>query len=222
MGEKRGLIITMDGPAGSGKSTVSKKIASRLGYRYIDTGAMYRAAAVRSHELGISPDDDAALEEMCGKMEIEFVDGNITVDGRDMSVEIRTSLADRLSSMVSSRAPVRKALIAKQKEMAGRGGVVVEGRDIGTVVLPNADAKFFITASPEVRGKRRHLERLARGEESDLDGVVEAIRSRDKRDSERELSPLKPAEDARIVDTTDLDIDGVVGLIMKELEKLEI
>jgi cytidylate kinase len=219
MGEKRGLIITMDGPAGSGKSTVSKEVASRLGYRYIDTGAMYRAAAVRSHELGVPPDDDDALEKMCEKIEIEFVNGNITVDGRDMSVEIRTPLADRLSSVVSSRAPVRRALIAKQKKMAERGGVVVEGRDIGTVVLPEADAKFYITASPEVRGKRRHLERLARGEESDLNEVIEAIRSRDKRDSERKLSPLKPAEDALIVDTTDLDINGVVYLILKKLEK---
>ncbi|MBN1572298.1 MAG: (d)CMP kinase [Deltaproteobacteria bacterium] len=217
-GENR-LIITMDGPAGSGKSSVSKEVAARLGYRYIDTGAMYRAVAVMSHELGIEPDDDEGLERLCDKINIEFVDGNIIVDGRDLSSEIRTPTADGLSSMVSSREPVRRAMIALQRKMAARGGVVMEGRDIGTVVLPNADAKFYITASPEIRGERRHRERLGKGEESNLDEVIEAIRDRDERDSRRELSPLKPASDAQIIDTSNLDISEVVGTILKRLGK---
>lgn len=217
-GEK-GLTIAMDGPAGSGKSTVSRAVAARLGYQYIDTGAMYRAVAVVSHERGIEPDDDDGLERLCGKIEIGFVDGKITVDGRDLSVEIRTPMADGLSSKVSSRGPVRKAMIDLQRQMAARGGVVMEGRDIGTVVLPDADAKFYITASPEVRGERRHRERLEKGEESNLDEVIGAIRDRDERDSRRELSPLRPAEDARIVDTTNMDIPEVVDTILKSLEK---
>ncbi len=216
---KKRLNITMDGPAGSGKSTVSKEIAKRLGYKYIDTGAMYRAVAIRSHELDILPDDDSGLEQLCENVKIGFIDGKITVDGRDVSVEIRTPLADSISSVVSSRAPIREAMIALQREMAKRGGVVMEGRDIGTVVLPNADLKFYITASPEVRGERRHKERLQKGEESDLNQVIEAIRERDKRDSERKLSPLKPAIDAHIVDTTGLEILDVVDTVLREIEK---
>ena len=212
----------MDGPAGSGKSTVSKLIAKRLGYEYIDTGAMYRGVAIRSHELNISPEDDIGLKQLCETIKIGFVDGKITVDGRDLSVEIRTPLADSLSSVVSSRAPIREAMIALQQEMAKKGGVVMEGRDIGTVVLPHADLKFFITASPEVRGERRHKERLQKGEESDLNQVIEAIRERDRRDSERKLSPLKPAVDAHIVDTTGLEILDVVDTVLREIEKYRI
>jgi CMP/dCMP kinase len=213
------LNITMDGPAGSGKSTVSKLIAKRLGYKYIDTGAMYRAVAIRSHELNISPDDDTGLEQLCKTVKVEFVDGKITVDDRDVSVEIRTPLADGLASVVSSRAPIREAMIALQREMAQVGGVVMEGRDIGTVVLPDADLKFYITASPEVRGERRHKERLQKGEESDLNQVIESIKERDKRDSQRKLSPLKPAVDARIVDTTGLAILDVVDTVLREIEE---
>ncbi len=216
---EEGLIIAMDGPAGSGKSTVSKEIAAKLGYQYIDTGAMYRAVAVRSNELGIEPDDDEGLERLCDEIKIEFIDGNITVDGRDLSKKIRTPLADGLSSKVSSRKPVRRAMIDLQRKMAAIGGVVMEGRDIGTVVLPDADAKFFITASPKVRGERRHRERLSKGEESNLDQVIGAIRDRDERDSKRELSPLRPAQDARIIDTTELNISEVVDTILKRLGK---
>jgi cytidylate kinase len=138
------------------------------------------------------------------------------MDGRDVSEAIRTPLMDRLSSAVSARAPVRRAMIDLQRRTARGGGVVMEGRDIGTVVLPDADLKFFLVADPRVRGERRYKERIGKGEAADLDGVVTEIARRDKDDSERELSPLKAAEDAIVIDTTNLSIDEVVAAIVKE------
>jgi cytidylate kinase len=213
------FTITVDGPAGSGKSSAGRLLAERLSYRYIDTGAMYRAAAVAAHRAGVSPDDDAALERLMKDVDISFISGAIHLDGEDVSRAIREPVIDGLSSAVSARAPIRKALIALQRRMAKSGGVVMEGRDIGTVVLPDADVKFFVTASAEVRGRRRYDERIARGEEADLDEVIEAIRRRDERDRNRTLSPLVPADDAEVVDTSDMNLEEVVGYMMERVKK---
>jgi cytidylate kinase len=217
---KNNLTIVIDGPAGSGKSTISKLLADQLGLVYIDTGAMYRAVALAAHERSVDPTDDRGLEEICRTIRLEFRGARLFMDGRDVSGQIRTPLMDTLSSAVSARPSVRHAMIGLQRRTAEGGGVVMEGRDIGTVVLPDARAKFFLTADPRVRGERRYRERVQRGEPANLSSVVTEIEKRDKNDSERELSPLKPAEDAVIIDTTDLSIPQVVEEIRKKISNI--
>ncbi len=217
---KKKITIVIDGPAGSGKSTISKLLADRLGLVYIDTGAMYRAVALAAHERSVDPSDDQGLEEICKTIQIEFKGARLFMDGRDVSREIRTPLMDTLSSAVSARPSVRRAMIGLQRRTAEGGGIVMEGRDIGTVVLPDAPAKFFLTADSRVRGERRYRERVERGESADLAVVVTEIEKRDRNDSERELSPLKPAEDALIIDTSDLSIPQVVEEICKKISNI--
>lgn len=219
--KKERLTIAVDGPSGSGKSTVSRELAERLGYRYVDTGAMYRGIALRSKTMGADPEDDDGLEEVCRGVDFVFRGKKIFMNGEDVSVEIRTPEMDGLSSLVSAKKPVRKAMIKLQREMAEGGGIVMEGRDIGTVVLQDADAKFFLTADPDVRGKRRFDERNVRGEDVDFKRVFYDMGKRDKDDSARELSPLKSARDAKIIDTTNINVEKVLEIIMKELEKWE-
>lgn len=214
---KKNLTVVIDGPAGSGKSTISKLIAQELGLSYIDTGAMYRAVALAVHERGVDPADDKGLEKICEAIRLRFDGTRLFMDGRDVSEAIRTPLMDRLSSAVSARPSVRKAMIGLQRKAAEGGGVVMEGRDIGTVVLPGADVKFFLTADPRIRGERRYRERVKKGESADLAAVVTEIEKRDKNDSERELSPLKAAEDALIIDTTHLSIPQVADEILKKI-----
>jgi cytidylate kinase len=214
---RKNLTVVIDGPAGSGKSTVSKRLAKELGYAYVDTGAMYRAVALRSAELGVDPADDGGLAAICEEITLEFRDERLFMDGRDVSLAIRTPAMDRLSSVVSARPSVRKAMIGLQRKTARGGGVVMEGRDIGTVVLPDADKKFFLTADPRVRGERRFKERLGKGETADLENVISDIEKRDKHDSERELSPLKPAPDAIIIDTTHLSLEEVIERICEKI-----
>jgi cytidylate kinase len=218
---KKRLKIAIDGPSGSGKSTVSRALADRLRYRYVDTGAMYRAIALRSKMMGVDPDDDNSLENVCSGVDFEFKNDKIFMNGKDVSKEIRTPEMDGRSSVVSARAPVRKAMINLQRKMAEGGGIVMEGRDIGTVVLKDADAKFFLTADPNVRGKRRFDERNTRGEEVDFKMVLSDMGKRDKDDSARELSPLKPDKDAKIIDTTNINVEKVLEIIMDELKKVD-
>lgn len=217
---KQNITIVIDGPAGSGKSTISRLLAHQLGLSYVDTGAMYRAVALAAHERSVDPANDRGLAEICDAIELRFKGERIFMDGRDVSEAIRTPLMDRLSSAVSARPAVRKAMIDLQRGAAHGGGVVMEGRDIGTVVLPNADMKFFLTADPKVRGERRYRERVEKGESANLTAVVAEIEKRDKNDSERELSPLKPAEDAVIIDTTRLSIPQVVEEIRKKIRNI--
>lgn len=214
---KKNLTIVIDGPAGSGKSTISRLVAEKLGLSYIDTGAMYRAVALAAYERSIQPADDRGLEEICDAIRLRFRGTRLFMDGRDVSEAIRTPLMDRLSSAVSARPSVRRAMIDLQRKAAQGGGVVMEGRDIGTVVLPDADVKFFLTADARVRGERRWRERLDKGESADLAAVVTEIEKRDKNDSERELSPLVAAEDAVIIDTTHLSIPQVAEEILKKI-----
>ncbi|MBN2429489.1 MAG: (d)CMP kinase [Deltaproteobacteria bacterium] len=215
---KKGLIITIDGPSGAGKSTLSRLLAKKLGYISMDTGAMYRAVAVAAERHGIGPDDATGLKALCDGLEIRFErDGQgekVLLNGEDVSQAIRTPEMSLLSSAVSACREVRVAMVRLQREMGAEGGYVLEGRDTGTAVFPDADLKFFLLATPEERGRRRFLELTAKGEKVDLQRTIEEMAARDKADSEREHSPLVRAEDAVAVDTTGLSIDEVLDKML--------
>jgi cytidylate kinase len=221
--------IAVDGPAASGKSTVSEALARRLGYLYFDTGVMYRAVTWAALERGIPIEDEAAVTVLAEQLRIDVApptvgDGRqytVLADGADgMSVDvtwgIRTSEVNGSVSAVSAYRGVRRALVAQQRRVAADGRVVMVGRDIGTVVLPDADFKIYLDASVEERARRRWLEVRARGEEADYEVVLASMRRRDEIDSHREISPLRAAEDAVTLDTTDLDAEEV----LVELERL--
>ena len=205
-------VITIDGPAGAGKSSASRALAQRLGYTYVDTGAMYRAVGVLAHEAGIPFDDDQALGALIDGLAFTFPEEGrrLTVNGRDLSEAIRRPDAGELASRVSTRPAVRGRLVALQRALGAGGGVVMEGRDIGTVVFPDAAVKLYLTADPAARARRRAIEIRARGESVDEAALARAIAARDERDSRRAHSPLRPAADAIVLDTTPLTLDGVV------------
>lgn len=212
-----GFLITIDGPAGAGKTTTSRALARRLDYTYVDTGALYRGVAVAARDRGVSPEDDAALAELCPALDLRFVrrDGEdrLQLDGEDVSDRIRTPEITMLSSRVSARPPVRACLLAVQRRMARAGGVIFEGRDMGTVVFPEADVKFFLTADLDARAERRFEEFRDRSEQ-DREAVREDMRRRDANDQGRALAPLKPAEDAVRIDSTGLPIEAVIDRMM--------
>ena len=208
-------VIAIDGPAGAGKSSASKELALRLGWYLLDTGAIYRTLALAARERGVSWDDEAALGRLALGLPIAFVRGEdgqaVLLDGRDVSVAIRTPEISDGASRVSSKPAVRAALLELQRELAQKGGCVVEGRDIGTVVLPWAPVKFFLTASPEERARRRHLELLARGQPSDLPATLVEIVERDRRDASRDVAPMRAADDAMTLDSSTMSLDDVVA-----------
>lgn len=209
-----GLVIAIDGPSGAGKSTVAHLLAERLGYLQIDTGAMYRAVAYLMHQNGIDPDDLAAVERLCSRIDIRLdrSDGlqRVFANGQDVTARIRTPEMSLLTSRISALRPVREAMMQAQRRMGDRGGVVLEGRDIGTVVFPDADVKFFLSASAEERGRRRYLELVAKGEQVTLADTIQAVISRDLQDSQRDLAPLRMAGDAIAVDSSGRSIDEVL------------
>jgi cytidylate kinase len=215
----RGLIIAIDGPTASGKSTVGKALAAALGYVYIDTGAMYRAVGWKALEQGRDLDDASALAAIAARACIRVVGDphrpTITVDGRDVTGLIRTPAVDVASSKVSTVPGVRAALVEQQREMGREGGVVMDGRDIGTHVFPNADVKFFLSADPSVRAHRRHEENVARGRDESLEVTRAAIEDRDRRDTTREAAPLRPADDAIFVDTTELSREALLAKLLE-------
>lgn len=213
-------VITIDGPAGSGKSTVSRDVARRLGLVYLDTGAMYRAVALAAQWRGLDEKNGFHLGELCHELDLSFQpDGETTrlfLQGEDVTSAIRTPEMDMRSSAVSAVAEVRSAMTRLQRRLAVRaGGVVAEGRDMGTVVFPDAAHKFFLTASPAQRAKRRYAERIERGERISLQRVEEDLARRDRQDESRVLAPLRPAEDALVIDTTALTKDEVVSRILQ-------
>lgn len=219
-GEKK-TVIAIDGPAGSGKSTVSRLIAKRLGILYLDTGAMYRAAALQAKRTGVDLSDGPGLYRMCMELDLRFIPDNetqrILLGNEDISADIRSPEMDMLSSGISAVKEVRDAMTTLQRRIGDTGALVAEGRDMGTVVFPDADYKFFVTASVQERAKRRHLERLNRGESISMEKIEEDIRKRDAQDSGRAIAPLRPAEDAEIIDTTGIGIEAVIEGILKKI-----
>jgi len=217
------LIVAIDGPAGAGKSTVAKRLAKELGYTYMDTGAMYRAFAWKVRQGGIDLEDENKLLEVLRQTNIELSEheGNpkVLLDGRDVSAEIRTPELSQWASKISALGPVRERMLELQRAMGARGGVVAEGRDIGTVVFPRADVKVFLTAGPEERAKRRFAELRGQGKQVSLDETLEEMVERDRRDQERALAPLRRAEDAMAIDSTGCTVDQVMERIMQEIKK---
>lgn len=214
--------IALDGPAGSGKSTVAKILAKDYNILYLDTGAMYRACALKALRLGISPKDVVAVEEMLKTLDlrVEYYDGKqvTMIDGEDVSLAIRENVVSMAASDISAHHAVRVKMVEMQREIAKRMSCVLDGRDIGSAVLPDAKFKFFITADSKVRAKRRYDELSARGEVVDFDKLHAEIVARDKQDSEREFSPLVCAEDAIVIDTSNMDVNDVVLTIKKQIQ----
>jgi cytidylate kinase len=212
--EKKRLIIAIDGPSGAGKSTVGRALAKRLGYIYIDTGAMYRAVALRVKENPIVLEDEAALSRLASSLSITFVtEGekiHVLCNGKEVTEDIRSTEISRLASAISKRKEVREALVFLQREMGKRGGVVLEGRDIGTVVFPDADVKFYLDANAEERGRIRYKELVEKGVEVDFEKTLDEVIQRDHNDTNRLLSPLKKADDALLIDSTHYSIEEVV------------
>lgn len=211
------LIITIDGPSGAGKSTVARMIARSLGYRYIDTGAMYRGVAYAYRRQAI---DESRLDEFLKGLAIRFEFDETTkvfLDGEDISEKIRDPEISLLASRLSQRPSVRAYLTVKQREIGSAGRVVLEGRDTGSVVFPNAHIKFYLDADNDERAKRRHLELAAKGMKSDLSVVAEEMAKRDRDDAEREIAPLVVPEHAVYIDTTGLDAKGVVAAMLNAI-----
>ena len=215
--------VAIDGPAGAGKCTIAKAVAAKKGYVYVDTGAMYRAMALYFLRANISKDDEAKISASVDdiKVSIKYEDGaqHVILNDEDVTGLIRTEEVGNMASATSVYGAVRTKLVALQQELAKTTDVIMDGRDIGTVVLPNADVKVFLTASVECRAKRRFDELKAKGENPDFDKIAKDIEERDYRDSHREISPLKQADDAILVDSSDMTIDEVVNEIINLCNK---
>lgn len=215
-------VVTIDGPSGVGKSTISRRIATELGYTYLDTGAMYRAVALKCKLAGIDTDDETALRSILDSLEMELLpapsageDVRVLLDGVDVSDRIRTQEISMLASAVSALRPVREKLTGMQQKMGARGRIVAEGRDTGTVVFPGAAWKIYLDASPEERTRRRVGQLRDRGVEANAQEILAQISKRDRDDSERTIAPLKAAPDAMHIDSTDLGPDQVVQRILE-------
>ena len=219
----RKLIIAIDGPVGSGKSTLARRVAAMMGYIYIDTGAMYRAMALKAQRRGISFDASDALTSLAGETRIDLRASDATqhvfLDGEDVTGAIRTPEVAQAASKVAVVPGVRKVLVAEQRRAGERGGVVMEGRDIGSVVFPDAHLKIFLTASPEIRAERRWREHQQKGDAIDLARTLVEIHERDRRDGEREISPLVRAPGAVIVDSTAMEAEEVARLVVMLAEE---
>jgi cytidylate kinase len=217
------VSIAIDGPAGAGKSTIAKQLASQLNYIYVDTGAMYRAMAVYFAENGINPDDEPAVTEAVKNVDItiEYDSGvqQVILNGRNVTSLLRTEETGKMASKTSKYAAVRSKLVDLQRKLAGTTDVIMDGRDIGTTVLPNAFAKIYLTASSDARAKRRYDELCAKGESCELSAIKADIEQRDYDDMHREISPLVQAEDAVYLDTSDMDIPQVLAEITRIIEE---
>jgi cytidylate kinase len=218
---KSGFILAIDGPAGAGKSTVAKRLAKVLGFLYMDTGAMYRALALKVMRQGIDPEDTERVRRILSETRIELAadDGQsrVYLDGVDVSDQVRTPEVSQLASKVSALKVVRERLVELQRGMAAAGGVVAEGRDIGTVVFPNADVKIYLDASPEQRARRRAEEIKGRGGDVSWERTLAETLERDQRDQERAIAPLRKADDAIVIDTTSMEVDQVIGKIQQKV-----
>ena len=212
------ISIAIDGPAGAGKSTIAKRLAKELGYYYVDTGAIYRTVAYFMDLLGIAPKDIDGVSRYIDELNVEIEydeDGlqHMIMNGMDVTSDIRTQDISQKASLISAHAVVREMLLDMQRDVAKKHNVIMDGRDIGTVVLPRANVKIFLTASVEVRAQRRYLELQAKGAKDSYEKVLADIKQRDHQDTTREIAPLKQAKDAVLVDSTDLDVEAVVEKI---------
>jgi cytidylate kinase len=214
-------LIAIDGPSGAGKGTIARAVAARLGYRHIDTGAMYRALAWKALEEGIDPSEEPAVSALAGRARFEIGDGRTSIDGHDVAAAIRNQRIDTAAAIVARHPAVREALIARQRAVGASGGVVMEGRDIGTVVFPAAEVKIFLDASPEERARRRATDPAhASGQGSGaIPDVATALAERDRLDRTRPTSPLVQAADAVVIDTTGLSIDAAVERVLEVVEQ---
>ena len=215
------MIISIDGPAGSGKSTVAKFIAKRLNYRYIDTGSMYRAVAWSAEKKDIDLSDENAVGQWVTQLKIEFVADpagqQVKVNGENAAGLLKNEVVGRGAAKVAAQKRVREILVAKQQEIGRSGNVVMDGRDIGTQVFPNAELKFFMDADAEERGKRRYVELKGKNQDVDLENIIAEIKQRDHEDRTRAISPLCPAEDAIKIDTTKFAIEEVIDKVMEQI-----
>jgi cytidylate kinase len=216
------LLITIDGPAGAGKTSVSRALADRLGYRYIDTGALYRGVALAAQRRGTDPENADDLKRLCNDLDLTFVRDKeglaLNLNGENISDYIRTPEITMMASAVSAKPLVREFLLDVQKKLGEQKAAVFEGRDMGTVVFPDADVKFFLDASAHTRARRRYEEQKSKSCQS-LDEVERDIQRRDRNDSTRDVAPLKPAEDAIIIDSTEINVDEVVDLMVSHIRK---
>ena len=217
------MRIAIDGPAGAGKSTVAKMLAARLGFLYVDTGALYRAVGLQALLQGENPKDVPAVTAILKHVQVDlkYQEGtqHVYLNGRDVSEEIRTPAASMAASDVSAIPAVRQFLLDTQRRIARQQSVVMDGRDIGTVVLPDAELKVFLTASPEIRAQRRHRELLEKGMQVEYDKILEEVQLRDKQDTERETAPLKQAEDAVLLDSTQMSLEEVIEKVMEYVKE---
>jgi len=217
------ISVAIDGPSGAGKSSIARRVAARLGYTYVDTGALYRAIGLFAHRNGIDDTDEAALAPRLGEIKVElfYRDGkqHVVLNGEDVSEDIRKPEMSMAASNVSALPAVRAFLLDLQRQMARNYNVIMDGRDIGTVVLPHADVKIFLTASAEDRAMRRYKEFLGRGENISYEEVLEEINRRDYNDSHREIAPLRPAEDAILLDTTGNTLEQSLDLVERTIRE---
>ena len=213
------IRVAVDGPSGAGKSTIAKAIAKKMNIDYIDTGAMYRAIGFKMKNAGIASTDSENLQQALNHTEIDFSQGNIILDGKIINDEIRTPQISAAASEYSAIPMVRAKLVELQRAMGHKKSVIMDGRDIGTNVLTDAQYKFFITASAKERANRRYKELIEKGQDVNLDKILEDIETRDHNDMTRKLNPLKKADDAIEVDTTEMSIDQVIDFICKEMKK---
>lgn len=218
-----GINIAIDGPAGAGKSTIAKIVAKKLEFIYVDTGAMYRTLALACFRAGISANQEADVIKKCESVTVSlgYEDGTqkVYLNGEDVSSEIRQEEIGNMTSAIAVYAPIRKLMISMQRKLAAENNVVMDGRDIGTVVLPNADLKIYLTASARTRAERRYKELVEKGQECDIDAIEADIKDRDYRDMHREIAPLKQADDAELLDSSNMDIDQVVEAIISKVNK---
>ncbi len=222
-----GMNVAIDGPAGAGKSTIAKEVAKELGYIYVDTGAMYRAIALYLIRNGVKAEENELISEKCKEADvtIEYVDGKqvVFLNGEDVNGFIRTEEVGSMASSSSTNQDVRKRLLGLQRELAEKNDVIMDGRDIGTNILPNAQAKIYLTASIEVRAKRRYDELVAKGIECDYEEIKKEIAIRDERDMNREIAPLRQAKDAVLLDSSELSVEEVkermIQIIKSKIEK---
>ena len=214
------IIVTIDGPAGAGKSTTAKAVAEKTGLPYLDTGALYRAVAWKLDKEGVSPEDGEKIAKTLKDFKIEAADGKVAADGEDVTQAIRTARVDSIVSAYAARPEVRDALTGFQRAQAANG-LVADGRDMGTVIFPDAELKIFLTASAEERARRRCAEREAKGESADYDEILKQVIERDRYDMTREIAPLRPAQGCVILDSTDMSAAEVVDAIASLAKEIE-